>query len=1039
MCLPLYGIDRDRALDQLYHTGWTYIEGAPGQVHALAQTADGYLWLGTATGLFRFDGIRFHPYKPQSGQSFPQRNVVSLFAEPDGGLWVGYWYGGGSLIKNGTITNYGKSDGLPSSSVLAFARDRLGAIWIAAGKDGLARLEGSHWRKIGADWGFVGSANAVFVDHAGTVWVGTPTDVEYLLNGRNQFQIAAQGLLRVKSFAESPDGTLWMAETGYGVRPVPLSGKENLRGPGVLVGSQAITFDNQGSLWITTLGNGIRRAPYPDHLHPPTIKGPSAWQFPGSEVEEFTPQNGLTSDYIYCVLQDREGNVWFGTSDGLDRFRQSPVVSVPVQPISYRGALPIPSLHSFTTSSLTAGEQGAVWAAGIGPQVLLKIQNDKIVTQLRDRYVDCAYRAPDGTVWFATPWSIFRLADERQDTLDSRQGEGTYNYRGAVSIGQGLTLRRLDLPTKGGIAVNLQSRVKAITQDRSRRLWVSMESGTFRLEGASWTSLESLGGPQGAATAEFTDSEGHIWFGFANKVAILEGDRVTIFSIKDGVQVGTITSIQSKGKRIWIGGEFGLEFFDGTRFRSVVSEDGSAFSGISGIVVDPKDGLWFSENRGIIHIPEAQLGQLSSGKVEFESFGLLDGLTAELRGSLSTPSAAQTTDGRIWFATTKGVAWINPKRIVRNTVAPPVLIESVIANGRKYDTSHSLNLPPRIANLQIAYTATSLTIPERVRFRYKLEGQDREWQDAGTRREAFYTNLDPGSYQFRVIACNNDGVWNETGTVLHFVVLPAFYQTVWFRILCILALAGCLWLLYLLRLKRATAQVQQRLGAQLEERTRIARELHDTLLQGFQGLVLRFDAAMKTIPEDHPARHLLEKVLDRADGVLLEGRERVRDLRQDEISANELPDMLAACGEELDQEHSIHFSLSVIGTQQPLDPTVGHEVYKIGQEALTNAFQHSKSSKIEVEITYDHSHLRLRVRDDGVGMNQDVLLRGRAGHWGIVGMRERAQNIGGQLKIWSQDGAGTEIELAIPAAIAYPLSGQKSHWNWIKRILRAGR
>ena len=287
---------------------------------------------------------------------------------------------------------------------------------------------------------------------------------------------------------------------------------------------------------------------------------------------------------------------------------------------------------------------------------------------------------------------------------------------------------------------------------------------------------------------------------------MLDGDRVSIFSGKDGVQIGAVTSIQGKGTKIWIGGEFGLESFDGSRFQTVNPSDGSAFGGVSGIVADPEDGLWFSENRGIIHIRQAQLQQLGSGKVEFERFNSLDGLTAELRGALASPSAVQTTDGRIWFATTKGLAWINPKRIVRNTVPPPVLIESVIANGKKYDDSTSLRLPPRIANLQIAYTATSLTIPERVRFRYKLEGQDKEWQDAGTRREAFYTNLDPGSYQFRVIACNNDGVWNETGTVLHFVVLPAFDQTVTFKILCGLALLAALWSLYLLRLKQATAK-----------------------------------------------------------------------------------------------------------------------------------------------------------------------------------------------------------------------------------------
>jgi hypothetical protein len=284
-----------------------------------------------------------------------------------------------------------------------------------------------------------------------------------------------------------------MAEGGYGVRPVPLPAKNNGKsGPAVLVGAPAIAFDSQGSLWITTAGNGVRRVPYPERLHPPTIKGPSAWQFHNSEVEAFAQQDGLTGDYVHCVLQDREGNVWFGTSGGLDRFRQSPVVSIPLQPISYRGARPIPSLYSFTTSALAVGDDSALWAAGIGPQVLLKVQNDKIVTQLRDQAVDCAYRDPHGVVWFATPYSVFRLAHERLDTTRSKQGAVTYNYHGAVPAGPGLILSQINLPTEGGIAVSPHSRVRAITQDGLARLWISMESGTFRLERSSWTSLERL-------------------------------------------------------------------------------------------------------------------------------------------------------------------------------------------------------------------------------------------------------------------------------------------------------------------------------------------------------------------------------------------------------------------------------------------------------------------------------------------------------------------------------------------------------------------
>lgn len=1038
-CIQLHGIDRDQKLPELYHSAWTFKDGAPAEIYALAQTTDGFLWLGTATGLFRFDGIRFEAYKLQSGQIFPQRSVASLFAVPDGGLWVGYSYGGVSFIKNGTVTDYGKPEGLPFHAVLAFARDRQGAIWIAAGEDGLARLQDSRWRKIGTDWGFAGPANTVFVDHAGTVWVGAPTSVAYLVEGGRQFQIAAQRLLPVvQSLAEAPDSTLWMAEGGYGVRPVPLPGKNNGRsGPAVLVGAPAITFDNQGSLWITTAGNGIRRVPYPERLHPPRIKGPSAWQFHNSEVEAFTQESGLTSDYVNCVLQDNEGNLWFGTTGGLDQFRQSPVVSVPLQPISYRGALPIPSLHSFTTSALAAGDQGALWAAGIGPQVLLKIQNDKIVTQLRDRPVDCAYRNPNGVVWLATPSSVFRLAREPLDTIGSKPGAVTYNYSTAVPAGQGLILRQLDLPRAVGIAVSPHSRVKAITQDRLDRLWISMESGTFRLEGSGWTSLQSLGGPEGIASAEYTDSERRIWFGFANTVAMLDGDRVRIFSGKDGVQIGAVTSIQGIGTKIWIGGEFGLEFFDGSRFQRVIPSDGSAFGGISGMVIDSENGLWFSENRGIIHIPQTQLRQLgSSSKVDFESFGLLDGLTADLRGPLASPSAVQTTDGRIWFATTKGVAWINPKprRIVTNTVPPPVLIQSVIADGRKYNNPTFLRLPPRTANLQIAYTATSLTVPERVRFRYKLEGQDKDWQEPGTRREAVYTNLGTGSYTFRVIACNNNSVWNDEGASLEFFVLPAYYQTTWFRTLCICAFCGLLWALYQLRVRQLQRKFAMVVEARVDERTRIARELHDTVLQSLHGLLMSFQRAANLLP-DRPvdAKQRLEGAIDQAAQAITEGREAVQGLRSSTIVTNDLALAIQTLGEELAAQRTTQdaplFDVAIEGTPRDLNPILRDDVYRIAGEALRNAFHHAQARRIEVEIQYDKNHLRLRVRDDGKGVDSEVFTEGRSGHWGLQGMRERAKLLGGQLEVWSELDSGTEIQLSIPASIAYRTSGPRPTRN----------
>jgi signal transduction histidine kinase/ligand-binding sensor domain-containing protein len=1053
LSVPLYGIDRDHELSEVYHTAWTFKDGAPAEIYALAQTTDGLLWLGTSTGLFRFDGIRFEPYKPQSGQAFPRRSVASLFAVPNGGLWVGYWYGGVSFIKNGTVTDYGKPEGLPSHAVLAFARDRQGAIWIAAGEGGLARLQGSRWMKIGTDWSFAGQADAVFVDHAGTVWVGTPTSVEYLVEGGRQFRIAAQGLLPiVESFAEAPDGTLWMAEGGYGVRPVPLPGKNNGRsGPAILVGAPAITFDNQGSLWITTAGNGIRRVPYPERLHPPKIKGPSAWQFHNSEVEAFTQENGMTNDYVHCVLQDREGNLWFGTSGGLDRFRQSPVVSVPLQPISYRGALPIPSLHSFTTSALAAGDQGTLWAAGMGPQVLLKIQNDKIVTQLRDRPVDCAYRDSNGVVWLATPSSVFRLAHERLDTIGSKPGAVTYKYNGAVSAGLGLILRQLELPKTGGIAVSPQSRVKAITHDQFGRLWISMGSGTFRLEKSGWTSLESLGGPQGPATAEFTDSEKRIWFGFANTVAMLDGDRFRIFSGEDGVQVGAVTSIQGKGTKIWIGGELGLEFFDDARFHPVNPSNGSAFGGVSGIVADPQDGLWFSENRGIIHIPEAQLPQLGSSKVEFESFGLLDGLTAELRGSLASPTSVQTTDGRIWFATTTGLAWINPRRVVRNTVPPPVLIESVVADGKKYNNSAFLRLPPRTANLHIAYTGPSLSIPERVRFRYKLEGQDKEWQDAGTRREAFYTNLDPGSYQFRVIACNNDGVWNETGAFVNFSIAPAYYQTRWFGAACLAFFLVLVWMLYRLRVhiveqrfleRNRAEELLRRAHAELAHINRVstlgelAASLAHEIKQPIGAAVTNAEACMlflnrnqPDLPEAREAALEMARDARRAADII----EHVRSLYRKDSSEREIVDVNEVIREMvmmLHNEGNRHSVTIRTDLTEELPKVMADRVQlqQVLMNLMVNGIEAMRDAggelRIDTQLAED-GQLLISVIDSGVGLptgtadeifNAFFTTKSQGTGLGLAITRSIVESHGGRVWATANSGPGATFQFTLPAA-----------------------
>jgi len=404
---------------------------------------------------------------------------------------------------------------------------------------------------------------------------------------------------------------------------------------------------------------------------------------------------------------------------------------------------------------------------------------------------------------------------------------------------------------------------------------------------------------------------------------------------------------------------------------------------------------------------------------------MLEGFAREVR-----------TDGRLWFTTASGLAWIDPDHIATNPIRPSVVIKSMKADGRTYRNFVNLMLPKRIQNLQIDYTALSLSMPERVRFRYKLEGFDREWVDADTKRQAFYSQLPPGDYRFRVIASNNDGLWNETGDSLDFNAPPAFLQTVWFKLTSAMAIAGLLWTFYLIRLRQVTGRIRARLYGRLQERERIARDLHDTFFQGIQGLLLRFHTATSQLPKAEPTRQVFEEALKQSDQVMLEGRELVLDLRATNAETSDLPNALAISAKELQSIYAVEFKVIVNGDPRPLHPIVYEESYRIAKEALGNAFRHSKARAVEAELNYEPNELRVRVRDDGVGIDSKVLEHGfRAGHWGLPGMRERAQKIGAHLDIWSQLGRGTEIELRIPAAIAYRSTAKRPRLRWLRQAV----
>jgi ligand-binding sensor domain-containing protein len=981
---PLRGIDRDRRLDELYHTSWTSKDGAPSEIFAIAQARDGYLWLGTTTGLVRFDGIHFENYEPPFGQAFPARNATSLLTVPDGGLWIGFSSGEVSLLKNGRITSYGQKEGLPPSTVRSLVRDRQGRIW-AASPTGLSQFNGSQWRSIGADWNFSGGATAAFVDHAGTIWIGTPDRVVFVPEGAGRFQLAANGLKYVTSLSEDSRGTVWMSQLGGGVRPVGLPFAK------LFVPTLKAFFDDHGSLWAPTLGWGLRRIPDPDRLN---LEKPATLD---AQAERYSRANGLTGDYAESIFQDSEGDIWVGTNVGLDRFRQGAATAV--------------SLPAHPYMSLAPGDRGTVWVAptNLGLQLVqdrrFLVRMPEELAQFRDRGANCIYRDAEGTLWMGTDLGLLRFAGRR--------------------------LSRFPYPREKKPDPDSKGAVITMTEAQPAGLWVSfLGDAVYRFADEKWTSLEALGGPKGVAISAFTDPSGTVWLGFPDQTVVrIDSGGIRVFA----AQVGKVRTIQGRDPKVWIGGDNGVAWFDGSRFRNL-TPPGRSLRDVFG-VLETEEGVWFSEHSGIIYVSHSELRAFEKDpghQVSVQVLDSLDGLAAPLQRSARNPALVQSSDGLLWFATTEGLVFVDPKRIPTNTVRPPVSITSVVANAKPYAPTSGLVLPDRVRNLEIDYIGISLAMPERVRYRYKLESYDTDWQDPGARRQAFYTNPGPGTYTFRVMAANPDGVWNESGATIGFSIAPAFYETFWFHLLCALAAGGFIWILYLLRLGLVTTRLQARLGERLLERERIARDLHDTLLQSFQGLMLHLEVVNTLLPHGK-AKDELTKSLGHADRAIAEGRSAVFDLRSPAIDTSDLPESIKAVGDELSAEGTATFRLVLEGPPREVRTMIRDELYRITREALRNAFRHAHARHIEAEITYGKRALRLRIRDDGEGIPPELLAAGRPGHFGMPGMRERAKQIGGKLDIWSGVGAGAEIDLSVAGSIAYRPSTGRSLFRLFRK------
>jgi len=567
----------------------------------------------------------------------------------------------------------------------------------------------------------------------------------------------------------------------------------------------------------------------------------------------------------------------------------------------------------------------------------------------------------------------------------------------------------------------------------------------------SWGSL----GRTDWANALSTDAAGDgVWLGFYDGgVAYLKDGQIRAsYKVSDGLGQGTVNDVRlDRDGALWAATAGGLSRVKSGRVATLTSRNGLPCDAVNWVMQDDAHSFWLYMPCGLVRIAQTQLdvwGADPKRKVEATVFDSSDGVSSRaLRGGYSPP-VAKTADGRLWFLPGDGVSIIDPRHLPRNELPPPVHVEQITADRKIYDTSSDVNghlrLPPLIRDLEIDYTALSLVAPEKNQFRYKLEGQDPDWQSVGNRRQAFYNDLPPGNYHFRVVASNNSGVWNEQGAALDFSIAPVYWQTLWFRAACLVAFAGLIWALFWLRSRQIAREFEASLEGRVAERTRIARELHDTLLQNLQGLVLRFrtvQSLFSTRPEE--ARQILESAIDQAREAITEGRQAVQGLRSAAIDADELSEAVRTLGEELarDPAHdgSVELRLNIEGTPRALQPLMRDEIYRITGEALRNAFRHSEAKRIEVQLGYSERRFELRVRDEGKGidpgiLSDDVLL----GHYGLRGMRERAKEIGGTLTIWSALGLGTKIELSVPGTVAY-LKARRARRFWLARTFSAVR
>lgn len=995
--VPARTLAQEQLLSQYVHRAWSvrdgFLNAAP---WAITQTTDGYIWIGTTSGLLRFDGSSFELWTSPEGKKLPSTRVMALLGARDGSLWIGM-VGGLAHFADRKLLLYPDFH----DDVGSLLEDQSGKVWFTRSEAGgalrtpICEALPTAIRCLNQSDGLTAKSCCTYnlaQDTEGSLWVTTEGPLIRWKPGYTETYLPkewtqAKGIETATGVVAMPDGSLLVCIPRTGAleglqrlsagrwKPVKVPGFD-----GTKVRALRAFRDSDGGIWAGTTDEGIY------HIH-------------GNEFEKFGSADGLTGDSAVGFYQDREKGVWVATQGGLDYFHPRKITT-----FSKREGL-----SSDLIDGLAATHDNAVWLNDSNNDTLDLLKNGHVeairVGKGGEQVQTAMFEDSFGRLWCGLDNDLYRYDHGKSQKVQGKSGGSTHFIVG-------------------------------ITEDSAHDIWAEVSGGShelIRIHGLQVVE-EYPEAVIPSARALAAGPNGVLWLGLRNgDLARFHDGHAEVFPSPGGPKSYVYQVVVNPDGTVFATTSAGLVGWKDGTSRLLSSKNGLPCDTVIGAAWDNQGSLWLDMGCGLARISKEEMQRWWHDDAAIIAPKVLDAFDgAGASDMVNFNPMARTPDGRLWIVTRSTLEMVDPGHLTQNDVLPPVQIEKLVVDRKPYTPNDRLALPPLMRDLEIDYAALSFVNPQKVRFRYKLEPRDAAWQEAGTRRQAFYTDLPPGPYRFHVIACNNDGVWNETGAQLAFTIAPSFAQSIWFKSICFLGFAGFVYAVYRLRFRQVTAQLRARMYERLAERERIARDLHDTFFQGIQGLLLRFHTAASQLNKEEPARRIFEETLKQSDQVMLEGRELVLDLRATACEQSDLPTAFDNFGEGMRKGGSCDFKVVVLGSVRPLHPVVFEEVFKIGKEALGNAFRHSGAHSVEAELNYERGELRIRIRDDGTGIEPDILQQGhRDGHFGLPGMRERARRVGAHLDVWSRPGAGTEVEVRIAAGIAY---ASEPNASWSRKL-----